>query len=105
VVVVEKSKAGWLVTGVVPGASADVEEAEPDATALVAIDHAVAERGGECWRRSGGLLWPMKLAASLLAGRWLIDRGIEAHVIHSASRCRVSERKAGDRRIVWLRRC
>jgi transposase len=36
--------------------------------------------------------------------RWLITRGIEAHVIHSAS-VAVSANASGRRRIVWMRRC
>ena len=34
--------------------------------------------------RSGGLHWPMKLVGDgFWLARWLIARGIEAHVIHS----------------------
>jgi transposase len=50
VVVVEMSKASWLVSGVVPGVERQpLKKLEPDATALFAIDRAVAHRGGACW--------------------------------------------------------
>jgi transposase len=50
VVVVERSKASWLVRGAVPGVERQpLKKLEPDAAALVAIDRAGAERGGACW--------------------------------------------------------
>ena len=50
VVVVEMSKASWLVSGAVPGVERQpLKKLEPDATVQIAIDRAVAERGGACW--------------------------------------------------------
>jgi transposase len=83
VVVVEMSKASWLVSGAVPGVERQpLKKLEPDATALLRLI--------ERWRSAG---WPIsRIALAYEAGRdgfwlarWLIARGIEAHVIHSAS--------------------
>jgi len=83
VVVVEMSKASWLVSGVVPGVERQpLKKLEPDATALLRLI--------ERWRSAG---WPIsRIALAYEAGRdgfwlarWLIARGVEAHVIHSAS--------------------
>ena len=91
VVVVEMSKASWLVSGVVPGVERQpLKKLEPDATALLRL----IER-----RRSAG--WPISLIAlayepgrdGFWLARWLIARGIEAHVIHSASVAVSRERK------------
>src|SRR6201988_3752065 len=87
VVVVEMSKASWLVSGVVPGVERQpLKKVEPDATALLRLI--------ERWRneavRAGRPI--RRIALAYEAGRdgfwlarWLIARGIEAHVIHSAS--------------------
>jgi transposase len=95
VVVVEMSKASWLVSGVVPGvARQPLKKLEPDATALL--------RFIERWRneavRAGRPI--SRIALAYEAGRdgfwlarWLIARGIEAHVIHSASVAVSRERK------------
>jgi transposase len=49
VVVVEMSKAKWLVSGAVPGIERQpLKKLEPDATALLQLI-AVAKRGGGCW--------------------------------------------------------
>ena len=95
VVVVEMSKASWLVSGAVPGVERQpLKKLEPDATALLRLI--------ERWRneavRAG---WPIsRIALAYEAGRdgfwlarWLIARGIEAHVIHSASVAVSRERK------------
>src|SRR6202165_1854085 len=86
-VVVEMSKASWLVSGVVPGVERQpLKKLEPDATALLRLI--------ERWRneavRAGRPI--SRIALAYEAGRdgfwlarWLIARGIEAHVIHSAS--------------------
>src|SRR5215471_8544726 len=87
VVVVEMSKTSWLVSGVVPGVERQsLKKLEPDATALLRLI--------ERWRieavRAGRPI--RRIALAYEAGRdgfwlarWLIARGIEAHVIHSAS--------------------
>src|SRR5271169_5219062 len=95
VAVVEMSKASWLVSGVVPGVERQpLKKLEPDATALLRLI--------ERWRneavRAGRPI--SRIALAYEAGRdgfwlarWLIARGIEAHVIHSASVAVSRERK------------
>ena len=95
VVVVEMSKTSWLVSGVVPGVERQpLKKLEPDATALLRLI--------ERWRieavRAGRPI--RRIALAYEAGRdgfwlarWLIARGIEAHVIHSASIAVSRERK------------
>src|SRR5438876_2888223 len=89
------SKASWLVSGVVSGVERKpLKELEPDATALLRLN--------ERWRneavRAGRPI--SRIALAYEAGRdgfwlarWLIARGIEAHVIHSASVAVSRERK------------
>jgi transposase len=95
VVVVEMSKMSWLVSGVVPGVERQpLKKLEPDATALLRLIErwrSEAVRAGRPIRR---------IAVAYEAGRdgfwlarWLIARGIEAHVIHSASVAVSRERK------------
>jgi transposase len=98
VVVVEMSKASWLVSGVVPGVERQpLKKLEPDATALLRLI--------ERWRneavRAGRPI--SRIALAYEAGRdgfwlarWLIARGIETHVIHSASVAVSRERKPGE---------
>ena len=95
VVVVEMSKASWLVSGVVPGVERQpLKKLEPGATALLRLI--------ERWRneavRAGRPI--SRIALAYEAGRdgfwlarWLIARVIEAHVIHSASVAVSRERK------------
>src|SRR5450755_4199001 len=95
VVVVEMSKVSWLVSGVVPGVERQpLKKLEPDATALLRLI--------ERWRneavRAGHPI--SRIALAYEAGRdgfwlarWLIARGIDAHVIHSASVAVSRERK------------
>ena len=95
VVVVEMSKASWLVSGAVPGVERQpLKKLEPDATVLLRLI--------ERWRaealRAGRPI--SRIALAYEAGRdgfwlarWLIARGIEAHVIHSASVAVSRERK------------
>ena len=95
VVVVEMSKMSWLVSGVVPGVERQpLKKLEPNATALLRLI--------ERWRteavRAGRPI--RRIALAYEAGRdgfwlarWLIARGIEAHVIHSASVAVSRERK------------
>src|SRR5580658_1248875 len=95
VVVVEMSKASWLVSGAVPGVERQpLKKLEPDAEALLRLI--------ERWRnesvRAGRPI--SRIALAYEAGRdgfwlarWLIARGIEAYVIHSASVAVSRERK------------
>jgi transposase len=60
-VVVEMSKASWLVTGIVPGVERQpLKKLEPDGTALLRRNEAV-----HAGRRSGGWRWPTKLVATV----------------------------------------
>src|SRR6202162_6451616 len=95
VVVVEMSKASWLVSGVVPGVERQpLKKLEPDAAALLRLI--------ERWRneavRAGRPISRIELAYEpgrdgFWLARWLIARGIEAYVIHSASVAVSRERK------------
>src|SRR5258705_1216506 len=93
------SKASRLVSGVVPGVERQpLKKLEPDATALVRLI--------ERWRneavRAGRPI--SRIALAYEAGRdgfwlarWLIARGIEAHVIHPfGKRCGVTRAQAGE---------
>jgi hypothetical protein len=98
VLVVEMSKASWLVSGVVPGVERQpLKKLEPDATALLRLI--------ERWRneavRAGRPI--SRIALAYEAGRdgfwlarWLIARGIEAHVIPFGKRCGVTRAQAGE---------
>src|SRR6202158_843790 len=95
VVVLEMSKANWLVSGAVPGVERQpLKKLEPDARALLRLI--------ERWRseavRAGRPISRITLAYEagrdgFWLARWLIARGIEAHVIHSASVAVSRERK------------
>jgi transposase len=95
VVVVEMSKASWLVSGAVPGVERQpLKKLEPDATALLRLI--------ERWRNEAvGAGRPIsRIVLAYEAGRdgfwlarWLIARGIEAYVVHSASVAVSRERK------------
>src|SRR3984885_11907923 len=95
VVVVEMSKASWLGGGAVPGVERQpLKKLEPDATALLRL----IERWRNEAMRAGRPI--SRIALAYEAGRdgfwlarWLIARGIEAHVIHSASVAVSRERK------------
>src|SRR5258708_34664258 len=89
------STASWLVSSVVPGVERQpLKKLEPDATALLRLI--------ERWRneavRAGRPISRITLAYEagrdgFWLARWLIARGIEAHVIHSASVAVSRERK------------
>ena len=95
VVVVEMSKASWLVSGVVPGVERQpLKKLEPDATALLRL---IERWRNEAMRADRPI---SRIALAYEAGRdgfwlarWLIARGIEAHVVHSASVAVSRERK------------
>jgi hypothetical protein len=95
VMVVEMSKARWLVSGAVPGVERQpLKKLEPDATALLRL----IERWRSEAMRAGRPI--NRIALAYEAGRdgfwlarWLIARGIEVYVIHSASVAVSRERK------------
>src|SRR3981189_107526 len=95
VVVVEMSRGSWLVRGVVPGIERQpLKKLESDATALLRL----IERWRNEAMRSGRPISRITLAYEagrdgFWLARWLITRGIEAHVIHSASVAVSRERK------------
>ena len=105
VVVVEMSKASWLVSGVVPGVERQpLKKLEPDATALLRLI--------ERWRneavRAGRPISRVALAYEagrdgFWLARWLIARGRRMSSIRRALPCHASA--SGRRRIVWMRRC
>ena len=101
VVVAEMSKASWLVSGVVPGIERQpLKKLEADPAALFRL----IERWTNEAMRAGRPIGRIALAYEagrdgFWLARWLIARGIEAHVIHSASVAvsRESKRAKTDR--------
>ena len=86
-VVVELSQSSWLVAGLVPGLDRQpLKKLDPSGPDLLALVHR--------WRdeavRAGAVIKRIVLAFEagrdgFWLARWLIKRGIEAHVIHAAS--------------------
>jgi transposase len=104
VVVVEMSKASWLVSGVVPGIERQpLKKLESDATALLRL----IERWRNEAMRSGRPISQITLAYEagrdgFWLARWLAgSRRMSS--IRQALRCHASA--SGRRRIVWMRRC
>lgn len=95
VVIVEMSEASWLVCGAVPGVERQpLKKLEPDAPELLRL---VERWKGEAVRAGRPIA---RLVLAYEAGRdgfwlarWLKVRGIEVHVIHSASVAVSRERK------------
>lgn len=95
VVIVEMSEASWLVCGAVPGVERQpLKKLKPDAPELLRL---VERWRGEAARASRPIA---RIVLAYEAGRdgfwlarWLKVRGIEAHVIHSASVAVSRERK------------
>jgi transposase len=87
IVVVEMSKASWLVAGMVPGIDRDpLKKLAPDPDALLQLVRrwqAEAARSGRTIARVA-LAYEAGRDGFWLA-RWLGARGVEVHVIHSAS--------------------
>jgi transposase len=87
IVVVEMSKASWLVAGMVPGVDRDpLKKLAPDPDALLQLVRrwqAEAARSGRTIARVA-LAYEAGRDGFWLA-RWLGARGVEVHVIHSAS--------------------
>ncbi len=87
VAVVELSQSSWLVAGVVPGLERrPLKKLEPGAADLLSLLHRWREEA----QRAGRAI--KRLVVAFEAGRdgfwlarWLIKRGVEAHVIHAAS--------------------
>ena len=106
VVVVEMSKASWLVSGAVPGVERQpLKKLEPDATALLRLIERWRNEAVRAAGRSAGSCWPMRLAAT--ASGWragsLLAGSRRMSSIRQALRCHASA--SGRRRIVWMRRC
>src|SRR6202171_89975 len=95
VVVVEMSKASWLVSGVVPGVERQpLKKLEPDATALLRLIERWRNEAVRAGRPISRIALPYEAGRDgFWLARWLIARGIEAHVIHSASVAVSRERK------------
>ena len=87
VVVVEMSEASWLVSAAVPGVERQpLKKLETDASALLGL----IERWRNEAARAGRPIERIVLAYEagrdgFWLARWLIARGIEVYVIHSAS--------------------
>ena len=87
IAVIEMSASTWLVAGIVPGVERQpLKKLEPDEHALLAL---LQRWRGEA-ERSGRTI--TSIAVAYEAGRdgfwlarWLLSRGIEAHVIHASS--------------------
>ena len=106
VVVVEMSKASWLVSGAVPGVERQpLKKLAPDAPALLRLIERWRSEAVRLAGRSAGSRWPMRLAAtasgwragSLLAGSRRMSSIRQALRYHASA--------SGRRRIVWMRRC
>ncbi|MEK8090976.1 transposase [Methylocystis sp. IM3] len=87
VVVVEMSQSTWLVTGLLPGLERQpLKKLDPDPDHLLTL---VRRWCDECRSAGRGI---ERLVVAYEAGRdgfwlarWLVARGVEAHVIHSSS--------------------
>jgi transposase len=87
IAVIEMSQSSWLVAGIVPGIERHpVKKLEPDELALLGLLHRWRDEG----RRAGRTI--TRIAVAFEAGRdgfwlarWLLARGVEAHVIHATS--------------------
>ena len=87
IAVIEMSASRWLVAGIVPGVERQpLKKLEPDEHALLAL----LQRWRSEAERSGRTI--TSIAVAYEAGRdgfwlarWLLARGIEAHVIHASS--------------------
>jgi transposase len=87
IIVIEMSRSGWLVAGLVPGVERQPKKKlDPDADALVGLVQRWREEAIAAGRTIA------RIALAFEAGRdgfwlarWLHARGIEAHVIHSTS--------------------
>lgn len=95
IAVIEMSLSSWLVAGIVPGV-----ERQP--LKKLAVDESVLLKLLHRWREEAEKAGYMikRITVAFEAGRdgfwlarWLIARGIEAHVIHSASVAVSRERK------------
>jgi transposase len=87
VVIVEMSKSSWLISGMLPGIERQpLKKIDPDPSALLGL----VERWQEESRKAGKTVTRTVLAYEagrdgFWLARWLRRRGIEVHVIHSAS--------------------
>ena len=102
-VVVEMSKASWLVCGVVPGVERQpLKKLEPDATALLRL---IERWRNEAVRAGRPISRITRLAAT--ASGWraglLLVGSRRMSSIRQALRCHASA--SGRRRIVWMRQC
>ena len=87
VVVIEMSQSSWLIAGIIPGVERQpLKKIAPDADELLKVVH---RWRSEATARGVAI---QRIAVAYEAGRdgfwlarWLLARGIEAHVIHSSS--------------------
>ena len=95
VVVVEMSEASWLVSAAVPGVERQpLKKQEPDAAALLALIQRWRNEAVRAGRPISRIVLAYEAGRDgFWLARWLIGRGIEVHVIHSASVAVSRERK------------
>ena len=95
VVVVEMSEASWLVLGAVPGIERQpLKKIAPDAGVLLALIERWRSEAVRAGRPVGRIVLAYEAGRDgFWLARWLGSRGIEVHVIHSASVAVSRERK------------
>jgi transposase len=93
-VVVEMIKASWVVRGSVPVERQPLKKLEPGATALLRLIERWQNEAGRAGRPLSRIALAYETGRDgLWLARLLMARGIEAHVIHSASVAVSCERK------------
>lgn len=95
VVVVEMSEASWLVLGAVPGVERQpLKKIAPDACVLQVLINRWRAEASSAGRPIGRIVLAYEAGRDgFWLARWLRSRGIEVHVIHSASVAVSRERK------------
>jgi transposase len=95
VVVVEMGAKSWLVTGTVPGVERQpLKRLEPDAFAVLRLIERWRGEAIKAGQTIGRVVLGYEAGRDgFWLARWLIARGIEAHVVHSASVAVSRERK------------
>ena len=98
--VVEMGAAKWLVCGTVPGvARQPLKKLDADAPALLRLIERWRGEAERCGRRIARVVVAYEAGRDgFWLARWLMARGIEVHVIHSAVRGGVAREKAGQDR-------
>ncbi len=87
VAVLEMSQASWLAAAVVPGVERrPLKKLEPDPVALLGLLRRWREQAEAAGRRVARVVLAFEAGRDgFWLARWLRDRGVEAHVVHSTS--------------------